>query len=318
MGLTVRKTTEKAVRVSFRSLKNYFNAFCHDLRRKRPETRGTYERALRAFLRWFAIDKKFGFLVKDVERYKKYLTKDKKLSQVSVSTYLTALRRFCQYLVDIRLLQKNPAREVGGNRRPSSHSREALTYRDVDALLVAIDRSSEIGLRDYTIIRMMLGCGLSEIELIRADVGDIKDVDGKSVTVVQGKGRDVKDEQVVIPEDVKSAIDEYLALRASEGGSQPDGHQPLFLSAGNRTRGKRMSTRGIRERVNYYLDVARIKRGRVRILTPYSLRHTAALMMVESGATVEELKERMRLGSIATAMIYFQQPRKLGRQQKVA
>lgn len=314
----MRNPSEKRVRVSFRLLNDYFNAFCHELRKKRPETRGTYERALRGFLRWFVIDKKFGFLVKDIERYKKYLTKDRKLSEVSVSTYLTALRRFCQYLVDIKVLEKNPAKDVGGNRRPTSHSREVLSHRDVDALLAALDRSSEIGLRDCTIVRMMLGCGLSEIEVVRANVDDIKTVDGKSVIFVQGKGRDIKDEQVAIPEDVKSTIDEYLALRNVSNGSKLDDDQPLFLGAGNRTRGQRMSTRGIRERINYYLDVAGIKRGRVRRLTPYSLRHTAALMMVESGATVEELKQRMRLGSIATAMIYFQQRGKLGRQQKVA
>ncbi len=81
--------------------------------------------------------------------------------------------------------------DVGGNRRPSSHSREVLTYRDVHALLSAIDRSSEIGLRDYTIITLMLGCGLSEIEVVRADVGDIKEVDGESSIAVQGKGKDI-------------------------------------------------------------------------------------------------------------------------------
>ena len=314
----MQKSTEKPIRVSLRALKDYFNAFCHELRKKRPETKGTYERALRGFLRWFATDKKFRFLVNDVERYKKYLTKTRKLAQVSVSTYMTALRRFCQYLVDIKVLEKNPAREVGGNRRPSSHSRDILTYRDVDALLSAIDQSTEIGARDYTIIRMMLGCGLSEIEVIRADVGDIKDVDGKAVIKVQGKGKDIKDGQVVIPQDVKAAIDEYLSLRRSEGSSGLAGDQPLFLSAGNRTRGERLSTRGIRERINEHLNTAGIKRGRVRRLTPHSLRHTAAVIMVESGVTVEELKERMRLGSIATAMIYFQQRGKVGRQQKVA
>lgn len=304
--------------MSVKSLENAFNAFSHELRKKRPETRGTYERALRAFTRWFVLDKKCGFTVKDVERYKKYLAKEKKLSQVSVSTYLTAVRRFCQYLVDIKVLHRNPAKEVGGNRRPSTHSREVLSSREVDALLKAIDRSSEIGLRDYTVIRMMLGCGLSEIEVIRADVGDIKEVNGQTVLLVQGKGRDAKDEKVVVPPGVKAAIDEYLALRTAGGGADRDGHQPMFLSAGNRTRGERMSTRGIRERINDYFDAAKIKRGRMRKVTPYSLRHTAALLMVGSGVTVEELKERMRLGSIATAMIYFRQYERLMRQQRVS
>lgn len=287
--------------LSTKKLRQHVLHFVEGLGSKSPETRGTYLRALRQFLSWTAADGHFRFRVDDVERYKGHLAA-KELSEASVSTYLTALRQLCERLVAIGLLQENPARSVGGSRRPMNHSRKALSYADVEKLIDSIDSSTHRGMRDYAMIKTMLGCGLSEIEMIRADVGDLRRRGSEWVLFVQGKGRVVKDQPVPVPEDVKTAIDEYLNTRREVSRSDA-----LFLSAGNKVRGKRMSTRGIRERVNYYLNRAGIKQDRARRITPFSLRHTAALMLVDAGATPEEVKERFRLGSLATAMIYMKQ-----------
>jgi integrase/recombinase XerC/integrase/recombinase XerD len=237
-----------------------------------------------------------------VERYKRYLTTRKRLSEVSVSTYLTSVRRFCGFLVQEGVLSGNPAAYVNGNSRPSGHSREILSVADVDRLLSVIDRSDERGKRDFAIIKLMVGCALSEIEVIRADVKDLESRQGQTVLAVQGKGRLSKDQRVVLGSDVRDAISEYLGTRNPVlPGS------PLFASAGNRTRGARMTTRGVRDRVNAYLELAGIKRGRRRKVTPYSLRHTAAVIMADAGASAEEIRQRMRLGSEATAMLYIQQ-----------
>jgi integrase len=74
-----------------------------------------------------------------------------------------------------------------------------------------------------------------------------------------------------------------------------------------------MSTRGVRERVTRYLGAAGIKDGKKGKVTPGSLRHTAALMMAASGATPDEIRERMRLGSNETAMLYVNQNTQLQR-----
>jgi integrase/recombinase XerC len=288
-----------AVRISTKRLNDFFIGFLKELRSKKPETKGTYERALREFFRWYPADNHFQFRVQDVERYKKYLSSKKKLSEVSVSTYLTALRQFCAYLVRIAILHDNPAKAVKGNKRPLKHSRETISQEELSSLLNYIDKSDERGVRDYAIVKAMIGCGFSEIELIRANINDVKIYSHAMVLFVQGKGKDTK-EGVVLPEEVKEAIQSYLAFR-----SEADGGDPLFMSAGNRTRGKRMTTRGIRQRVNMYLQNAGIKNGKARRITPFSLRHTAALLMATNGATVEELQSRFRIGSAATAMLYM-------------
>jgi integrase/recombinase XerC len=282
---------------------DHYDGFLRSLRLKRPETRGTYGRALREFVRWYAAGARGGGITTaDVVRYKRHLTSRRRLSAVSVSTYLTALRRFCDYLVRRGVLPENPALSVGGNTRPRVHSRAALTPADVEALLSVVDRSDERGLRDLAFIRLMLGCALSEIEIIRADGAD-RLLGPEGVTLrVQGKGRLRKDQSVRLPPDVAAALDAYLALRP---GLAPG--DPLFASAGNRTRGKRMTTRGVRDRVSHYLVRAGLKGEGGRPITPYSLRHTAAVRMAGEGASAAEIRDRMRLGSVATAMLYIKQ-----------
>jgi integrase/recombinase XerC len=282
------------------NLKVELYRFLQKLSEKRSETRGTYLRALRQFVQWYESDGCCEFEVTDLQRYKEYLSVRRKLSPVSVSTYLTAVRRFCQYLVEEGFLRRNPAHEVGGNKRPGSHSRATLPRADVQKLLDCIERTDERGKRDYAVVRLMLDCALSEIEIVRADVGDFTVDDTGARLVVQGKGRNEKDQVVSLTADAAGAIREYLSVYNSVEASLP-----LFRSAGNRTRGLRMTTRGVRDRVNGYLERSGIKQGRKRFITPYSLRHTAAALMADSGASLDEIRQRMRLGTNATAMLYM-------------
>ncbi len=296
----MRPSQFSSVRISHQRLLGYFEGFLKELRKSKPETRGTYERSLHEFIRWYPVDQKFQFRVADVERYKTYLTKKVRLSPVSVSTYLTALRRLCDYLVELKVLHGNPAKEVKGNKRPQQHSRETISAQDIQTIFQSIDRNDERGFRDFAIIKAMVGCGLSEIELIRANIGDLKMISSTMVFYVQGKGKTTKETTVILPNDVKEAIQGYLAFR-----KDADENEPLIMSAGNRTRGKRMTTRGIRQRVNMYLERAGVKNGKSRRITAFSLRHTAATIMAQNGATVEELQSRFRIGTAGTAMLYI-------------
>ncbi len=300
----MRSRLPSSVRLTQRALRKHFDGFVRSLRSRAPETRGTYERALREFLRWHKTDRRCRFITEDIVRYKEHLLAEKQLSQVSVSTYLTSVRKFCDFLLQRGVLKENPAKTVGGSGRPTTHSRQTLTADEVRAVLDAVHPGDELGLRDLAFIKLMVLCGLSEIEIVRANAEDLFLADTNSTLRVQGKGRSSKDAVVQIPPNVRTVLEQYLSVR---GSTTP--RDPLFASAGNRTRGERMTTRGVRERVNHYLEVAGVKKGRLRQVTPYSLRHTAAVLMAEAGATADEIRDRMRLGSVLTALLYMNKTR---------
>ena len=267
------------------------------LREKSADTVGTYSRALREFERWFAGQADaFRFSEDGVRAYKTYLMETRSLSEASVSTYLTALRQFCKYLVVIGLMEKNPALAVKGNRRPSSHSRAVLTEADIRQLLHVLDDTTLLGKRDQAMVYLMLYAGLSEIEIIRADVRDIEHTLLGRFLRVQGKGRTVKDRQAPIDAPVIEKIERYLAARDSV---LPE--HPLFVSHGHRSNGQRLNTRSVRSRINQYLAAANLKRSGV---SPHSLTHTAPLIWLNEGMDIEEVRARMRHGTPDTTRIY--------------
>lgn len=266
---------------------------------KSPATVGTYRRSLNEFERWVAQEGSVALTSDTVRSYKAHLTDTRGLHEVSVSTYLTALRRLCEYLVEIGQLSVNPAKSVKGNRRPAAHSREVLTLDETERLINSLHPASQIELRDAAILFSMLFAGLSEIELIRADVGDLEQTLMGWFLRVQGKGRTEKDQQVPIDPRVMERIRLYLDTR---GRIRPE--DPLFVSHGHRSEGSRLNTRSVRSRVNGYLQSAGIKRAGV---TPHSLTHTAALLWLHEGLDVAEVKRRMRHGTLETTMIYFRQ-----------
>jgi integrase/recombinase XerC len=282
-------------------LKARLNGFVREyLQNKSPETVGTYRRTLNEFERYFALrQESFRFRPSDVEAYKQYLTLERGLREVSVSTYLTGLRRFCQYLVDTGLLQTNPAAGVKGNPRPSDHMRRALTHAEIARLKAVLETATVVDLRDRAIVLAMLHAGLSEIEIVRADVQDLEQTLVGWFLRVQGKGRTSKDQQVSVEETLAMAIEEYLRRRRHV---RPE--QPLFASHGPQSEGTRLLTRSVRSRVNRLLRLAGLKDEGV---SPHSLTHTAPLLWLEAGLSLEEVRRRMRHGTITTTQIYVRQ-----------
>jgi site-specific recombinase XerD len=283
-------------------LLEHIKQFLDSFGERRTQTRGTYEHALKEFLRWYEQDGMCRFAVDDVLRYRDYLSKLKKLAPASVATYLNGLRQFCEHLLQRGVLEYNPARFVRSSRIPRPKSIEVLTSDEVDRLIDFVDQRSGRGKRDLAIIRLMVQWGLSEAELVRADVRDYVCIDGRGALKVER--REDESAVVLIPSDMTWLVNDYLTVREGLGKDQP-----LFLSDGTRVRGVRMTIRGIRERVHHYLTLAGIKSSGSRRITPKALKHTAAMLMAQSGASADEIKYRMRFGTLAKAMRYVHQQR---------
>jgi integrase/recombinase XerC len=278
---------------------DYIDDFIDSLKR-RETTKETYRKALREFSKWLGDASPVGLTSKDIERYKDFII-SKNLSATSISAYLTAVRRLYEHLLASGKVSENPAKKIKGSSRPKRHLTESLTRLDVHKLFSAINSASDIGIRDSAMLSLMVRSGLSEIEIIRADLGDVKRRGGRTVIFVQGKNKDEKDEYVLLGPEAVETLDKYLSNRGdSEQG------EPLFWGIGNRAKKHRVTTRGVRARVNHYFELSGIKR---KGITPYSLRHTAAILAIEGGASVSEVKEMLRLKTTASALVYFEEAR---------
>lgn len=290
-------------RLTVAQLEARLGAFVSEyLKGKSRETVGTYRRSLNEFERYHAVraarpSSRFHWTEADVDAYKRYLMEERALSQVSVSTYLTALRRFGEYLVACGDLSENPARAVRGNRRPAAHSRAVLAATEVERLLDAVPADTLIGLRDRALVALMVFAGLSEIEIVRADREDLDRTLLGTFLRVQGKGRQAKDEQVPLDAAALDPLDAYLDAR----GGRPAPGEPLLTSHGRRSDGARLQTRSVRGRVNEHLRKAGLKR---RGVSPHSLTHTAAVLWLADGMDPDEVRRRLRHGTLETTLIH--------------
>lgn len=293
-------------------LDRHLSRFATDhLRAKSRETVGTYTRSLRAFREWISLQGGSCLLVREeVERYRDYLSGDRCLSDVSVSTYLTALRSFCQYLQTAGVLAENPARTVKGNSRPGDHSRKTLQEGEIASLARTMNGSDQLGKRDAAIVHLMLHAGLSEIEIVRANVSDLEYTLYGTQLRVQGKGRRSKDQRVPLEAPVMDRLAQYLRTRK---GLRPA--DPMFVVHGRRNAGERLSTRAMRSRITMHMAAAGISREGV---TPHSLTHTAPLIWLNEGMEAAEVSRRMRHGSIATTHISVRKQERLQSRQETS
>ena len=151
--------------------------------------------------------------------------------------------------------------------------------------------------------------GLRTIEVHRADVGDIKTIDGDPYLYVQPKGHDSKDSPKYLFPEVKAAIDDYLQSRSEKVTAK----SPLFTSTSNRSKGGRIATTTISTMLKDVLVSNGFDSDR---LTAHSLRATAATAAFEAGLTLFEVQQLMGHCDPATTEIYIKDQNQLSIEKK--
>lgn len=267
-------------------------------------TKDTYKRALRVFEIWIN-DKGYTRPTREqILEYKDYL-KDKtivgndgdvkRLSPLTVTAYLTAVRRFFAFL-EAEKLYPNVARDIKGLKRPKGFLKETLTKDEALRLLDGIKRENLNALRDYAMINLMLHTGLRTIEVTRILIGDIGRETGETVLRVWGKGRDSKDDFVILTEQAYKPMLDYLQARGQGKLSEP-----FFTSHSNRNKAEALTTRSIRRIIEDRLTAVGLKSAKI---TAHSLRHTAGTIALLNGADILSVKEMLRHSNINTTLTY--------------
>jgi len=261
----------------------------------RQSSKNTYGRQLKEFFAWCRQNNLTAVGREDLLTYKNYLGLQRSLAAFTISGYLTAVRRYFEWL-EVYQQKPNVARGIKGPSRKRGFKKDALTVDQVKKLLQSIPRTTLAGKRDYALINLMVRTGLRTIEISRATREDISQQGGEIVLHVHGKGRDSKDELVLLTATTHDPIREYLSLRGS--GSSLD---PLFASHSTKNFGEALTTRSVSRICKYHLKRNNLDDTR---LTAHSLRHTAVTFSLLAGATPQEAKAMARHADINTTLIY--------------
>jgi integrase/recombinase XerC/integrase/recombinase XerD len=139
---------------------------------------------------------------------------------------------------------------------------------------------------------------LRTIEIVRADVGDIRQESGEPVLWIRGKGHESKDDFVVLTESTLKPILEYLQTR---GNVKDD--EPLFVSLSDRNQNGRLTTRSISRIVKNHLKRIGLNSKR---LTAHSLRHGGLTALLSHGnGNIQEAQILGRHADINVTQIYL-------------
>ena len=250
-------------------------------------TRRNYSVALQAFSDYVNSGERIftEYTQAEIKQYKNYLIQNFKSSTANL--YFVVLKQFFAYLHNYDVIKTNITMGVKAPKNNKLHKHEPLATDDAVKLL-----QYDTTPRNKAIIALMLVCGLREVEIVRANV---EDYNGTTLHVM-GKGRTDKSDFVVIPQQVRSIIDGYLATRRTLPPTAP-----LFESRQKTDGEKRLKTNMIGKIVRKALQELNLKNNTI---TPHSLRHTAGSVAIENEVPIYDVATMLRHTSTAPTEIY--------------
>ena len=238
----------------------------------------------------------------------------------TIAQYLRSVCQFFRWTAANNLYPDIAANIHAPKLRHDRHSKEALTAPEVLAIEKSIaqraqertqaaqnaqkdtagriQRSTEQGKRLYAMYLLAVNAGLRTVEISRANIKDLETKGGQTWLYIWGKGRTEADQKKPIAPEVAAAVKDYLQSRTDK----PTGASPLFVSTGNRSRGKRIAPTTISTMLKRAMQEAGFDSERI---TAHSLRHTAGTNVQEITGNLYATQLYMRHSNPATTEIYL-------------
>lgn len=255
-------------------------------------TRRDYAAEIRLLARF--LDKSLQLVnLGDLLSYRQHL-EDSGLKPATIAKKLAVIRRLYGFLHEQGFLPRNPAAGLKLPKVNDESGRDILTLEECNRLLASVDAGTVRGLRNLCILALMLQNGLRCCEIVRANVGDLRQEDGYWVLRVHSKGG--KEADTRIRDDAMTIIERYLQTR---GEVQPE--EPLFIGTNHRS-GSRMTTRTVQHMVNRCFEKAGITRPNVVV---HSLRHSSITHVILAGASILSAQEFARHQNVQTTTRYY-------------
>lgn len=289
----VKKETKSYVE-SFEEAINLFMKDC-ELRNLRPFTVQYYLNEFKAFLSQLSqqgiditILKPYNVTEEHIkENVILYMKNYKGNRVVSINTRLRALRSIFNFLSKHKHIPQNPMRNV---KLLKDRKRVIPTFSidQLNKLFRQPELTTFTGVRDYTIMLLMLETGIRVNELSGLSLSDIR-WDDNMVCIRNAKS--YRERLVPIQKEMKDQLRKYIAIRGYVES------EALFVTVD----GTRLTRRGIQQRIIKYGEMANIQGVRCSC---HTFRHTFAKLSVQRGANIFELQAILGHSSMEIVKTY--------------
>ena len=207
------------------------------------------------------------------------------------SRIISGLRAFYKFLLMEDLLDIDPTLLLDSPR----HQRkipEVLSIDEVQQILLHIDLSEPLGIRNRAIIETLYASGLRVSELTDLKLRQIYAAEG----FLRVTGKNNKERLVPIGDEALKYIRMYTENIRVNQDIQPGHEQFVFLNR----RGAKLT----RVMVFYIIKETTAAAGILKNVSPHSFRHSFATHLVEGGADLKAVQDMLGHESITTTEIY--------------
>jgi integrase/recombinase XerD len=219
--------------------------------------------------------------------------KGRKYASSTVARKVASVKSFLHYLADTGVMGQDPSKQLTSPKVKKNLPRSIQPQEIVKLLASPGKDRSPKALRDRALLETLYATGMRVTELVNLNVESV-DLEAKTVTCGEGGKRS---RTVPIYEGAVQALEEYL--RSGREHLLVDPSEPaLFLNH----RGQRLTRQGLWLIIKHYVKEIGIRTP----VTPHTLRHSFATHLLNSGADLREVQERLGHASASTTQVYRQ------------
>jgi len=233
-----------------------------------------------------------------VEAFLDHLATDRKSSVRTQNHRLATLHAFFRYVqseVPERLLQCQQVLAIPLRRHPHQ-TVDYLSKEQLTMILAQPNLRTRAGRRDAVMLSVLYDTGARVQELIDLTAGDVR-LDSPAQVRLKGKGRKMR--TVPLMDSTAQLLRDHLHENGLDHPEQFD--RPLF----HNQQGRRLSRWGIRYILDKYVGaVRRDQPGFRQAVTPHSLRHTKGMHLLQSGVSLEIIRDFLGHVDVKTTEIY--------------
>lgn len=253
-----------------------------------------YERDIQK-IRNFAEEELGGVQVEDIsyENLQQYLFQFSKTnaSERSQARLISSIKAFFKYLLEEELRADNPAKLLE-TPKMGLYLPDTLSQEEIEQLISAIDKETDLDKRNHCIIEVLYGCGLRVSEVVSLRISNINFKE--NYIKVEGKGGKVR--LVPVADYTLEIIKNYIHSVRVLGKIAPKFEDFLFLN----NRGTTLTRVMVFTFIKDYAFRANIKKS----ISPHTFRHSFATHLLQNGADLRFIQEMLGHSSITTTEIY--------------
>ncbi len=224
----------------------------------------------------------------DVTDYLIYLD-SLKLSSSSINRHLSSIRSFYDYLLVEHIVDSSPFNLISGPKKEKKLP-NYLQYREFLDLIDACDESS-LGIRNRMILELLFATGIRVSEAVNIKIEDIN-FKNREIKII-GKGKKMR--VVYFNKTCQEVMSKYVLTSRQDLLKNKKCDYLLVNHLGNN-----LTRRGVVD----ILDKLILKSSLKHKISPHTLRHTFATLMLNEGMDIREVQELLGHERLSTTSIY--------------